>query len=335
MLFLCCYALVLLAAFYGRDLIRRSAGILYALAALLAVGTAAGTALYWGDVVPVILWDPFAKGALATALFGAVMMAGALPAGSAVGRRLLSVRGELSILAGILTLGHNGAAVQGLVGLLWGAPQDRETTLLLAALCSLVLLIIMVPLWITSFRCVRRRMDGRSWKRLQRLAYGFYALTYVHVLLLYVPMAREGSGTALINVAVYSLFFLHYAALRIGKALGMKPVLPLVIALAVSAAVTVAAAPHEAPAPQPHPELEVEEIAPETPDPVPEAALTGKYRDGVYTGKGKGYAGKVEVSVTIEGGVITSIEVTKHKEDAPLLEEGGGHHRPDFRGPVH
>ena len=62
-------------------------------------------------------------------------------------------------------------------------------------------------------------MKGSSWKKLQRLAYGFYALIYIHVLLLTLPGAQKGNGSYLLTVVVYSVVFLTYGALRVRKAL--------------------------------------------------------------------------------------------------------------------
>lgn len=165
------------------------------------------------------VWPIFARSALSTALFVAVMYAAAVPNGSKLMKTVMPIRGELSILASILTLGHNIAYGKTYFRLLFVRPDRLPVNQLLAAVCSLVMLCIMIPLFITSFKCVRRKMKGSSWKKLQRLAYGFYALVYIHVLLLTVPGARKGSGSYLLTVLVYSVVFLTYGALRTRKAL--------------------------------------------------------------------------------------------------------------------
>ena len=63
--------------------------------------------------------------------------------------------------------------------------------------------------------------------------------------------------------------------------------------------------PEETPAPTPTPE--------ETPEPTPEP--TGPYIDGTYTGSSYGYSGRVNVTVTIQGGQIASIE--QNNSDSP------------------
>lgn len=63
--------------------------------------------------------------------------------------------------------------------------------------------------------------------------------------------------------------------------------------------------PEETPAPTPTPE--------ETPEPTPEPI--GPYIDGTYTGSSYGYSGRVNVTVTIQGGQIASIE--QSNSDSP------------------
>ena len=40
----------------------------------------------------------------------------------------------------------------------------------------------------------------------------------------------------------------------------------------------------------------------------------GSYKDGTYTGEGKGIGGKVPVTVTVEGGKVTKVEVGDNSE---------------------
>ena len=197
------------------------------------------------------VWPIFSRSALATALFAVVMWTGALPNGSSAIKKLMPIRGELSILACILTLGHNIAYGKTYFRLLLTRPERLPANQLAAAICSLVMIIIMVPLFVTSFKSVRRKMDGRSWKRLQRFAYGFYALLYIHVMLLTVPYALEGRASYVLNLLVYSAVFLGYAFCRVLKyqatqkkefsRLAVRQRLGAVAALALSLCLTVGA----------------------------------------------------------------------------------------------
>ena len=236
------------------------------------------------------------------ALFVPVMYAGALPKGSTPWKKLMSVRGELSILGGIFVLGHNASTILQYIVESWQGGLDLPLSHRLAGACSLVMLAVLLPLWVTSFPAVRRRMSSRSWKRLQRWAYLFYALTYVHVFLLFFPRARAGNTGAALNVLVFSAVYLLYAGLRLKKAAHSG--LPLAAAALVCGALGLllfTGAPDE-PAPEQH------QLG---------SGQGEKWKNGVFKGKGRGYGGPVRVEVTVEDDRILSVVVTDHQEDAP------------------
>jgi DMSO/TMAO reductase YedYZ heme-binding membrane subunit/uncharacterized protein with FMN-binding domain len=150
------------------------------------------------------------------------MWTGALPNGSKGIKFLMPIRGELSILAAIMTLGHNAAYGRTYFRLLITNPSRLPMSQLLAAVCSLLMLCMMLPLFVTSFKAVRKRMKPAAWKKLQRLAYGFYALLYLHVMLLFVPSALAGKSGYLLSVLVYSAVFWGYAVCRVLKAHALR-----------------------------------------------------------------------------------------------------------------
>ncbi|MFR7404562.1 MAG: hypothetical protein ACLUW6_08175 [Coriobacteriaceae bacterium] len=78
---------------------------------------------------------------------------------------------------------------------------------------------LMAVLWVTSFSAVKHAMKAASWKRVQRLAYPFYVLTYVHLALLLMPSALAGNDVAVLSIAVYSIVMGAYVVLRLRKAL--------------------------------------------------------------------------------------------------------------------
>lgn len=223
MVFLISLILTALLIASGRNFLKKHAAVCYVLAAAISaavvVCTATGASAAFPAWVRSWIWPIFARSALSTALFAAVMYAGAVPNGSKLMKAVMPIRGELSIIASILTLGHNISFGLTYFRLLFTQPDCLPVNQLLAAICSLVMLCIMLPLFITSFKCVRKKMKGSSWKKLQRLAYGFYALIYIHVLLLTLPGAQKGNGSYLLTVVVYSVVFLTYGALRVRKAL--------------------------------------------------------------------------------------------------------------------
>jgi hypothetical protein len=84
------------------------------------------------------------------------------------------------------------------------------------------MLIIMLPLFVTSFMSVRRKMKAKKWKQLQRLAYIFYALLYCHVIMLNYSRALRGIRISQITVVVYTVVFGGYAICRVLKASAIR-----------------------------------------------------------------------------------------------------------------
>jgi uncharacterized protein with FMN-binding domain len=80
----------------------------------------------------------------------------------------------------------------------------------------------MLPLFITSFMAVRRKMKAKKWKQLQRLAYIFYALLYCHVILLNYSRALRGMRISQITVVVYTVVFGGYALCKVLKASAIR-----------------------------------------------------------------------------------------------------------------
>lgn len=222
MLLIISLIIVALFIYFLKGSLKKHAGIYYIGAAVISI------AVFLIGFLPMPLFlknnilGIFAKGSLGTAMFVAVMYAGALPKGSKLIAPLMKIRGELSITAAILVLCHNFTYGITYFRMLFIKPEALSATQLTAAIISLVLIIIMIVLTVTSFQAVRKKMKAKKWKQLQRTAYVFYGLMYVHIMLINIPYARLGLGTYIANVVIYSIVFLGYAAMRIAKALSVK-----------------------------------------------------------------------------------------------------------------
>mgnify|MGYP000095030611 FL=1 len=222
MLLIISLIIVFLFIYFLKDSLKKHAGIYYIGAAVISI------AVFLIGFLPMPLFlknnilGIFAKGSLGTAMFIAVMYAGALPKGSKLIAPLMKIRGELSITAAILVLCHNFTYGITYFKMLFIKPEALSATQFTAALISLVLIIIMIVLTVTSFQAVRKKMKAKKWKQLQRTAYVFYGLMYVHIMLINIPYARLGLGTYIANVVIYSIVFLGYAAMRIAKAVSAK-----------------------------------------------------------------------------------------------------------------
>lgn len=222
MLLIISLIIVALFIYFLKDSLKKYANIFYIGAAVISI------AVFLLEFLPMHLFVKnnilgiFAKGSLGTAMFVVVMYTGALPKGNKLIAPLMKIRGELSITAAILVLCHNFTYGMTYFRMLFTKTSLLSATQLAAAVISLVLIAIMIVLTVTSFPSVRKKMQAKKWKQLQRTAYVFYGLMYVHIMLINIPYARLGLGMYVANVVIYSIVFLGYAAMRISKAVSVK-----------------------------------------------------------------------------------------------------------------
>lgn len=318
--------LALLLSWYGGSAIKKHAPVFYGGAALLALTTIAVT---WSGAdasfpgwMSNYVWPLLSHGAFASALFIIVMYIGALPNGTKAIKRLMPIRAELSIMASLLVLGHNIAYGRTYFVRLFTDTSKMSTTQTLAAICSLIMIAIMLPLMITSFKAVRKNMKPKSWKKLQRSAYVFYGLIYVHTMLLYVPMVQAGRSAYIVNVIVYSLIFISYAGMRIRKELlkkkrGASCILPVAAVVCVAACV-LGCIPWSALSPTEEPAVPAASVdnADGDSDGKAYAASEVHYADGTHIGTGEGYNGTITVAVRIADGQITGVTVVSTSDDS-------------------
>lgn len=222
MLLIISLIIVALFIYFLKDSLKKYANIFYIGAAVISI------AVFLLEFLPMHLFVKnnilgiFAKGSLGTAMFVVVMYTGALPKGNKLIAPLMKIRGELSITAAILVLCHNFTYGMTYFRMLFTKTSLLSATQLAAAVISLVLIAIMIVLTVTSFPSVRKKMQAKKWKQLQRTAYVFYGLMYVHIMLINIPYARLGLGMYVAKVVIYSIVFLGYAAMRISKAVSVK-----------------------------------------------------------------------------------------------------------------
>lgn len=164
----------------------------------------------------------FRRGSFATAIFIIVMYTGALKNGSALMKKLIVIRGELSIMASIMILCHNIFFGKTYFVRLFTSASTMPVTQLLAAIASLLMLVIMIPLAIMSFPKIRKKMKPKLWKRFQRFAYAFYALIYIHIFLLTYSSAQARRGDYALSLILYTIVFGVYLVMRVRKYLLKK-----------------------------------------------------------------------------------------------------------------
>ncbi|MEC9485865.1 MAG: hypothetical protein UMR38_08400 [Candidatus Izemoplasma sp.] len=178
--------LLIILAISFNDGIRKHSQLLYIGMTLLSI------LAFWQ--IEATLFTPIRLGGLGFGIFYVVMLTGALKHKSTLRIKLMKVRMEYSILGFIAITPH---ALYQLIKYLNG---DITIPIL-----GIIAYSIMIPLFITSFRVIRKKMTYQNWKTLQRFAYIVYIGLSIHLLL----------NSALPNLAVYIIEFAGYFTLKV------------------------------------------------------------------------------------------------------------------------
>lgn len=206
--------IALVVIVFAQNSIRKHPVYWYCLAFLISISSLIlpETAPEW---LRDILTDYISRGTLATALFILVMYARILPAQSRISHTLMNLRAPLAIMAAIIILSHNITYfVQyhenaRLGNFVMSHPE------IIAAGCTVVMVLLLIPLTITSFPFVRKKMKGTTWKKLQRFSYLFYALIYIHVACLFGLQISRGNRRYLGELTIYTSIFGFYLVARV------------------------------------------------------------------------------------------------------------------------
>lgn len=212
MTFLVILACTLAAICLLRRFIKRMPGAFYAcMAAFDIIYVAAAQGLLQRTIW---VWSCtlMQKGLLTLALFTIVMYIGVLPKESLLARWLRPIRAELSIGACILCVAHLAAYLPAYVARALSGSMSASLAFALGV--ALVLIVLLLVLGITSLTAVKKHIEAGVWKRVQLLAYPFFLLVYVHLLLMLTPSAIAGGIQAQTSIVVYSVLFGTYTILR-------------------------------------------------------------------------------------------------------------------------
>ena len=155
------------------------------------------------------------RGILAGSLFILVMLAPVLPKSFSGRKTIYLLRGEMAICASLITLAHNLAFGGKYFGALFLGQGHISLMELHAAIVSCLMILLLIPLTITSFQTDRRIMQGKSWKKLQNWSYLFYLLLYLHIFFIYQGALIRGKGEYFFTLMLYSFIFGCYGFLRI------------------------------------------------------------------------------------------------------------------------
>ena len=155
------------------------------------------------------------RGVLAGSLFILVMLAPVLPRSFSGRKTIYLLRGEMAICASLITLAHNLTFGGKYFGALFLGQGHISLMELHAAIVSCLMILLLIPLTITSFQSVRRKMQAKTWKKLQNWSYLFYLLLYLHIFFIYQGALLRGKGEYFFTLMLYSFIFGFYGFLRI------------------------------------------------------------------------------------------------------------------------
>jgi DMSO/TMAO reductase YedYZ heme-binding membrane subunit len=143
-----------------------------------------------------IMRDYIHMGTLGFPLLIIIMYMGALNPKNSTVKKLLGIRKELSILSGFPILTHSlirvtnnfPSALKFFTDNGEYMANAKVTNALGAGITNfsfvlgILMLALFIPLWVTSFNSVHKRMGNIKWKKLQRWSYVLYAMLFIHAM---------------------------------------------------------------------------------------------------------------------------------------------------------
>lgn len=147
-----------------RKWIHKHEDLLYVLALILVTFISLNAEYKWIFTEPFTVID---RGGLSFALFFMVMFTGAFKRKTAPYRHFMQIRREMALLGFIFLIPHAIARLD-------LALNGYNPT-------GLYAMILMVPLVVTSYRTIRRKIGFTVWKRVHLMAYIVYVFIYIHL----------------------------------------------------------------------------------------------------------------------------------------------------------
>ena len=242
------------------------------------------------------------RGVLAGALFIWVMVASVWPKGE-IKTVTMKMRAQMAICASLLTIIHNFSYGKKYFVLLFTGAKMLPYQVI-ATCFSLIMILLLIPLTVTSFKSVRKKMKPKFWKKLQSLSYIFYGLLFAHIVMIFSGPIHMGKVSYIFDLLVYAIIYIAYLVLRIKKYPAKKTrYIALICGIILLAAYSCSGL------------FSAQKVNQTNQTEATQAKEASGYKDGSYEGKGMGNNGNIEVRVTVEGGKIKNIEVTKEVDD--------------------
>ena len=298
-------------------------------------------------IVSIIVNTFVVSGNLAGALFIVVMYATILQ--NPLKQITIRMRAEMAITASIFTLAHNITYGQRYFVNFFTKFNKLGITTILATIISMIMILLLIPLTVTSFQSVRSKMNPKSWKKLQSLSYVFYGLLYAHISLMFFRALSKGRLIYAIDLCIYTIIWgiylaFKYAQKKTAKLSKIKDkdekasalsninkvktgliVLTAFLCVGISSFGVYASnlansdsnsTSKKISSSENASSVSAETTLSESSDNSDKSKENSSgLKDGEYEGKGNGRNGKIEVKLTVANGEIKAIEVTKQSED--------------------
>ena len=262
-------------------------------------------------VIDYLVKNILARGTLAGALFILVMVASVCPAAKLRGL-LLRTRGEMAIIAALLTLIHNISYGKHYFVALFTKISDLDAPRIFAAVLSLVMIVLLIPLTVTSFMVIRKKMNPKKWKSLQRLSYLFYGLLFIHISMIFSISIAKGHLSTLFDLTVYAIIYIAYLICRAKKYEKQRILCIIFMVLICALYIPIALMGFKDSKTQKENVTTEENVS-------TKASSDAAYKDGTYEGSATGYSGQMTVSVTVSCCKISEINIVDTGDDEEYL----------------
>lgn len=262
-------------------------------------------------VIDYLVKNILARGTLAGALFILVMVASVCPAAKLRGL-LLRTRGEMAIIAALLTLIHNISYGKHYFVALFTKISDLDAPRIFAAVLSLVMIVLLIPLTVTSFMVIRKKMNPKKWKSLQRLSYLFYGLLFIHISMIFSISIAKGHLSTLFDLTVYAIIYIAYLICRAKKYEKQRVLCILFMVLICAIYIPIVVTGFKSSKTQKENVTTEENVS-------TKASSDAAYKDGTYEGSATGYSGQMTVSVTVSCCKISEINIVDTGDDEEYL----------------
>lgn len=262
-------------------------------------------------VIDYLVKNILARGTLAGALFILVMVASICPAAKLRGL-LLRTRGEMAIIAALLTLIHNISYGKNYFVALFTKISDLDAPRIFAAVLSLVMIVLLIPLTVTSFMVIRKKMNPKKWKSLQRLSYIFYGLLFIHISMIFSISIAKGHLSTLFDLSVYAIIYIAYLICRAKKYENQRVLCILFMVLICAIYIPIVVTGFKSSNTQKENVTTEENVS-------TKASSDAAYKDGTYEGSATGYSGQMTVSVTVSCCKISEINIVDTGDDEEYL----------------